>query len=80
MAYWSKACQAPSTVAEASNRVGMRVMICTTSPMELPGKAAEKGPYSTSVRATSSGEIRSQRGEALVLLLPMRAETSTPSS
>ena len=80
VANWSNICHAPSAVAEASKWSGMRVVICTTSPMELPGKAAAKGPYSTSVRATASGAIRSQRGEALVLLLPIRAETSTPSS
>jgi hypothetical protein len=41
---------------------GLRVVICTVEPIELPGYSAENGPYSTSICAMSSGAISDQRG------------------
>ncbi len=71
---------APWTSAFASKPVGMRVTKAMTLPIELPAKAAENGPFSTSTRATTSGVIRPHFGDALVLLLPIRADSSTPST
>jgi hypothetical protein len=58
----------------------MRVVISTTAPIELPGYAAENGPYITSMRSISSGATSAQRGEAPELLLPISVESRKPSA
>ena len=58
----------------------MCVVISTMAPIEFPGYAAANGPYITSMRSTSAGATMPQRGDAVELLLPISAESSTPSA
>ena len=52
-------------LACASKALGRWVVNTTTAPTELPGKAAENGPYITSTRSISSGVTMPQRGGKL---------------
>ena len=65
---------------EPSNLSGSRVVISMTAPIELPGYAAENGPYIMSTRSISSGATSPQRGPPIVLLLAMSADSGTPSA
>ena len=58
----------------------MRVVKVMTLPIELPAKAAAKGPFRTSTRAIAFGDTRPHLGEAEVLLLPISEEISIPST
>ncbi|MNT29720.1 hypothetical protein D3C72_1654740 [compost metagenome] len=77
--YRLKRCVNSCTLASPSNFSGVRVVISTVAPSELPGYSAEYGPYSTSMRSISALLTSDQRGGKLKSD-PSRLDSSRPSA